>query len=166
MDSWDGKSRIAPRMTINVNDMSDNRRTCRMRAILELERHFFGNKEEYVFEDNESVTFTELNLSDREMVCLVLDKRTVGRELILEKKQWKDAIEKYKSAYVNFYVTQLAFERERKREIEKEKEKVQVKDSESDATERDTNSLKEPCASGNAIFNFFLWTVLISPKGF
>ena len=85
MDSWDGKSTIAPRMTINVNDMSDNMRTCRMRAILELERRFFGNKEEYVFEDNEHVYFPELNLSDCEMVCLVLDKRTIGWELILEK---------------------------------------------------------------------------------
>ena len=46
----------------------------------------------------------------------MLDKRTVGREVILDREQWKDATMMYKNAYINLYVSQKVFERKKERE--------------------------------------------------
>ena len=89
----------------------------------------------------------EMKLSDREMICLVLDKRTVGRELILDKQQWKDAIEKFKIAYSKFYVTQRAFDRNKQKEQSIECEIINSSSIHA--------SLKEPTAQGNGIYDLF-----------
>ena len=36
MDTWDGKSKISPRIMMDVNDMSTEGQICRKRAMLEL----------------------------------------------------------------------------------------------------------------------------------
>ena len=51
MNVWDGKSKISPRIMMDVNDMSTAGRICRKWAILELERRFFGNDGEEIFDD-------------------------------------------------------------------------------------------------------------------
>ena len=75
-------------------------------------------------EDSEKEDFTN------EVMGSLIDLLVPVYQKHFSEQDLKDAIEMYKSVYVNFYVTQLAFERKRKREMEREKEKVQGKDSE------------------------------------
>lgn len=74
MDAWDGKSKISPRIMMDVNDISTEGRVCRKRAMLELERRFFGNDGEEIFEEMMMVNMPEMKLTCREEVHLVLDK--------------------------------------------------------------------------------------------
>lgn len=120
MDPWDGEIKISPRIMIDVNDMSTDGWYCRKWAILELDRRFFDIKGEERFDDMMMIDMTKMKLSDHEEVNLVLDKRTIGREVIIDREQWKDATYKYKEAYVDFYVSQKAFERKKKREQARE----------------------------------------------
>ena len=147
MDTWDGKSKISPRIMMDVNDMSTEGRICRKRAMLELERQFFGNDGEEIFEDMMTVNMPEMKLTCREEVCLVLDKQTIGREVVLDREQWKHATMIYKTAYINFYVSQKMFER--KKDRERAKEYVVA------GTLTLTSNLKEPTAEGNAIYDLF-----------
>ena len=147
MDTWDGKSKISPRIMMDVNDMSTEGRICRKRAMLELERQFFGNDGEEIFEDMMTVNMPEMKLTCREEVRLVLDKQTVGREVVLDREQWKHATMIYKTAYINFYVSQKMFER--KKDRERAKEYVVA------GTLTLTSNLKEPTAEGNAIYDLF-----------
>ena len=120
MDAWDGKSKIFPMIIMDVNDMSTEGRICRKRTILELEQRFSGNDCEEIFDNIIMVNMPEMNLTDRDVVCLVLGKQTVGREIIPDKEQWKHATIMYKKAYISFYMSHKAFERKKKGEMSKE----------------------------------------------
>ena len=71
---------------MDMNDMSTEGRICRKQAILELGWRFFGNDGEEIFDNMMMVDMPEMNLTDCEAVCLVLDKQTVGREVILDRE--------------------------------------------------------------------------------
>ena len=63
-----------------------------------------------------TVDMPGMKFTCREEVCLVLDKRTVGREVVLDREQWKHATMMYKAAYIDLYVSQKMFERKKDRE--------------------------------------------------
>lgn len=66
------------------------------------ERLSIGNEGKKIFDNMIMIDMLEMKLSDREEVCLVLDKSTVGREVTVDREKWKDTTKKYKEAYVNF----------------------------------------------------------------
>ena len=83
MDNWDGNKNIAQRKVINVNYMSINGINYSKRAILKLEQHLFQYEVKGVFIKTSTANIPEMKLYKREKVYLVLDKITVGREIIL-----------------------------------------------------------------------------------
>ena len=66
MNVWDGKSKISPRIMMDVNDISTAGKIYRKRAILELERRFFGNDGEKIFDDMMMVDMPSVKLTNRE----------------------------------------------------------------------------------------------------
>ena len=108
--NW-GKTRVAPRIEINVDTFTDNGKECRERAILECERRFFGH-------DGNISMYSQgaspnIKLSEREKATLILDKRTCLQTSVLKTiDEWVEArncLEKY---YIDFYVNRGKYERE------------------------------------------------------
>ena len=83
MDNWDGNKNISEQKLINVNYMSINVINCSKQAILKFEQHFFQYEREGVFIKTSTDNIPVMKLSKREKVYLVLDKITVGGEIIL-----------------------------------------------------------------------------------
>ena len=109
LDEW--KDQIhPPRRQVPVDDFSDNGRECRKRALLEVERRFFGNNTEEVFEEDAQEAV--LKLKQRGKATLVLDKRTCYRRSIMHtEEEWKDACAALRVFYIEFYVQCKAYDR-------------------------------------------------------
>ena len=75
------KEARAPRMLADIGTWSVDWFECLRRALLEHERRFFGDRSEVVFDKDD----TRSNLSQREIIVLVLDKRTSMNKHILHK---------------------------------------------------------------------------------
>jgi len=109
MELW-GNIMKAPRIDVDVNTFSDAGRLCRTRAILETGRRFFGNTEEEIFHER-GQGLAHLKLNEREMVILLLDKRTSCDSTIMPRGEWKSARNALEKYYIQFYTTCKAYDR-------------------------------------------------------
>ena len=48
--------------------------------------------------------FPSLDISNREMICLLLDTRTACKRTLLTKTKWEKSIDVLKIVYIGFYV--------------------------------------------------------------
>ncbi|KAI9330864.1 hypothetical protein BDR26DRAFT_922375 [Obelidium mucronatum] len=89
-----GISPVLPRVEVRMEDLSPVGKTCRMRAILELERRFCGNT-------SETIENSPIECSDRLLLSTLLDLRTVHSNH-LTAAQRKTAKSLLQDEYVNF----------------------------------------------------------------
>ena len=92
-----------------------------------------------------------MKLSKSEKVYLVLDKITVGREIILNIQQWKDASQEYKAEYIEFFMKQKSYDRQQ--QLEQSINACAPNDANSNGTNSDGVTLDEPVEEGDAMFN-------------
>jgi hypothetical protein len=83
-----------PRLPIKVEDLTYMGQTAKVRATLEGERRWCGN-------ETEDVTGAPVNMGKHELLCTLLDKRTLGCHHITG-QQRKEAHQCFLDEYVNF----------------------------------------------------------------
>ena len=89
-----------PRVPKQIVNFTHDGLTCRKRAILELERRFYGNDSEYIFEGIQRQIDLKIELSDRELGCMYLDPRTLLNASIMNIQGWKKAAHLVQEEYV------------------------------------------------------------------
>ena len=117
-----------PRISKNVREMTMIGKEVRLRALIEGERRFCGNKTDNLIHTAEAV------MSDRELLATVLDLRTFGCAHLSEGQRTK-AKELYETAYVNFALTVFNFEKEA-REAWEAKAKAQAEAAQAEMSQK------------------------------
>ena len=99
------KSPKLERKEIDISSLSPNGQTARVRATLEGERRWCGNT-------GETLTGAPVDLNKHELLCMLLDKRTLGCGHVSSEVR-KQATDLFEAEYVKFSLRAAAYNRER-----------------------------------------------------
>ena len=108
-DNWGLKTR-APRVTVNVSELSDGGCTTLNRAVIEFERRFMGNTANTSFKE-QGKEEERININERQQIAMCLDPRVKGNTDIMSKDDWIQAFAILKKEYLKVYVEMEAYKR-------------------------------------------------------
>lgn len=118
--------------------------TAIQRAKLEMERRFMSNKHPTQTFDEQGVTQSEVNWSNRVLACAYMDPRLCLKQDVMSTKLWRKARSLFKTEYIHFYTTAKAYKRElvaQSEKTNKEKEEIEEDETGQNKVNNSTNRL-------------------------
>jgi len=104
LDEW--KRYVRPlREAKMISNFSDAGNTCRKCAILELERRFYGDKTEFIFEGTPEEINKKLQYTEIELGAIAIDPSTCLQEDLLDRHSWKQVMRLLQDEYVELFCT-------------------------------------------------------------